>query len=250
MRVERELVLDTGYFLDSPDRGVLSHLPRGNPVVEVEGFGENIRGPGEMPLVYDLVNEHTDGHASMAMDSTDYSSFAYLLGPDQPAAFNPNYRYVLTRFGGVKTDRRIISTDDGIALEERTQRLDVTPVADLGAPLVRFDTVGEAWVQLTEPLLFFVSGASADRPVWVRLQLATEEAVGLTPQVGVRARVTPTRVTVCIRARGTGPVRQAILSLSFSAIPGPMPALPFTLPQPDEGVELLSMTASARGCAL
>src|SRR5664279_2586674 len=48
VNAERKLVLDTGYFLDSANRTVLAHLPPGDPTVHVEGYGANIRGPGEM----------------------------------------------------------------------------------------------------------------------------------------------------------------------------------------------------------
>ncbi|MFZ1994038.1 MAG: hypothetical protein WAU75_08005 [Solirubrobacteraceae bacterium] len=252
VRAERTLVLDTAYFLDSSNRSVLSHLPAGHPTVQVEGFGATLRGPGEMPLVYDLVNERTHGHASIVIDSLDYSSFAYLGPPKQPAALNPRYAYVLTRFAGVRSGRSVIARSGGIALERPAQPLDVTPFSGLGAPLARLDPGGMAWIQgglLPDRLGFkVIGGSSPTQPAWVHLEIAKESPVGLVPQRGVTSRDRGKLLGVCIRTTGTAPVRQATLGLSFTPIAGPLPPETYTLPPPAEGVELLSMSASTSGC--
>jgi hypothetical protein len=251
MNAERKLVLDTGYFLDSANRTVLAHLPPGDPTVQVEGYGANLRGPGELPLVYDLVNERTHGHASIAIDSLDYSSFAYLGAPPQPHALNPAYRYVLTRFGGVDAGRSVLARSGGVALERRAEPLDVTPPSGLGSPLARLDPGGNAWVQggaLPDGLGFTVVGGRPGAPAWVHVEMATEEAVGVPRQPGVTSRRGPNRLSVCVRMTGRPPVRHRAIGLSFDPIAGPLPHELYTLPAPAEGVELLSMTASTRRC--
>lgn len=250
MRIERRDILDTAYFLDPSDRAVLSHLPAHSGPVLVEGFGESLRGPGELPLVYDLVNEHTDGNATIALDSTDYSSFTYLEGADQPAAFEPYYRFVLTRFAGIQTGRRLVARSDGIALEERVSPLDVTPVAGLGTPLSQLDREGAAWVQgglLSDALLVYVAGGDA-APVWVHLEIEAVQAVAVPRQPGVTSRLSAGRLSVCMRAYGTAPWRRASLGVSFSPAPAPQPYAEFQLPLPAEGEQLLSMDASTRHC--
>lgn len=249
-RAERTLIIDTAYFLDSANRSVLAHLPPGDPTVQVEGFGATLRGPGEMPLVYDLVNERTHGHASIAIDSTDYSSFAYLGPPKQPAALNPRYAYVLTRFPGVQSGRSVIARSGGIALERRVQPLDVTPYSGLGAPSQRLDLAGLTWIQgglLPDGLGFKVTGGQQG-PVSVHLEIAKEEAVAVPPQRGVTSRSRGKLLNVCIQATGSPPVRRAQLGLSFTPIAGPVPRETYTLPAPAEGVELLSMSARTGRC--
>jgi hypothetical protein len=253
VNAERKLVLDTAYFLDSANRTVLTRLPPGDPTVQVEGYGANPHGPGEMPLVYDLVNERTHGHASIAIDSVDYSSFAYLGPPSQPRALNPGYQYVLTRFGGIDAGRSVLARSGGIALERRSRPLDVTPTSGLGSPLARLDPGGDAWVQggaLPDGLGFDVVGGTAGSPAWLHLQFATEEAVAVLHERGVTSRVTPKEVSVCVRMPGRPPVRHVSIGLSFTPIPGPLPHQLYTLPAPVEGVQLVGMTASTRRCVL
>jgi hypothetical protein len=251
VNAERKLVLDTAYFLDSANRTVLAHLPPGDPTVQVEGYGANLRGPGEMPLVYDLVNERTHGHASIAIDAVDYSSFAYLGAPPQPRALDPAYQYVLTRFGGVGAGRSVLARSGGIALERRAEPLDVTPTSGLGSPLARLDPGGNAWVQgsaLPDGLGFDVVGGRPGTPAWLHLEMATEEPVGVPRQPGVISRLSPNRLSVCVRMAGPPPVRHRTIGLSFTPIAGPEPHELYTLPAPAEGVELLSMTTSVRRC--
>ena len=204
-----------------------------------------------MPLVYDLVNERTHGHASIAIDSLDYSSFAYLGAPPQPRALNPGYQYVFTRFGGVDAGRSVLARSGGIALERRRQPLDVTPTSGLGSPLARLDPGGNAWIQggeLPDGLGFDVIGGGSATPAWVHLEMATEEAVDVVRQPGVTSRKGPNRLSVCVRMTGRPPVRHRTIRVSFTPIPGPQPRELYALPAPAEGVELLSMTASARRC--
>jgi hypothetical protein len=101
-RQEHTYVNDTGYLLDSSNRAALAHLPHNHGYVEVEGYQADIRSPGELPLVNDLVNEHTGEHASIPMAADDYASGAYIAGPTPPGVwYHPYYKYVLTRMPGV-----------------------------------------------------------------------------------------------------------------------------------------------------
>jgi hypothetical protein len=158
---------------------------------------------------------------------------------------------VLTRFAGIANDRRTIARSGGIALQERTRPLDVTLVGGLGSPLARLDPDGVAWVQggfLPEPLLVYVTGGSDSDPVWVRLQMVSRQPVAVPPQAGVRAKLDGPLVTVCVKARGTAPVRRASVAVAFSPTPGPEPNEVFQLPQPAEGIALLGVSAVTGRC--
>lgn len=252
-RTDRLLVVDQAYIQDSANRYVLNALPARHGTLEVEGFGSSLRAPGELPLVYELADERVHGRISLPAEVSDYSALAYLggirtAGPE----FKPDYSYVLTRFAGILTTRRLIARSGGIALEKRTQPLDVTLGGGLGAPLARLDTEGAAWVQgglLREPVLVYVTGPSGGARVWARLRFEVGQGVGVPAQPGVTAGLAGTSLTVCVPARGRDPVRRAALNLSFMPLfpPTPHEAYPL-LPLPAEGVRLASMTAVTGRC--
>jgi hypothetical protein len=269
MRVIRKQIVDTAYFMDTANRASLDRLPDPQVPVDIEGYGTNARAPGEMPFVLALVNERTGGRASIALDSPDYAQNAYIGPPDQPRTFDPSYRFVLTRMAGIQTDRKVIARHGGIALEERVKPLDVTPVSDLGTPFSRDNPTGTAYIQgalLTvpsgpsgtpkpEPLKFFVTGDSTDRPVYVRIRVTDQVPITVPHQAKVtvshQVKVTPTftggSADVCIGATGTGRVRHAKVSFSFQPQAIPAGNL-FRLPGPSEGVELAAMRASYSPC--
>ena len=160
-RIELERFSNGSYFLDSANRTALSHLPKTANAVLLEGFGETTSAQAEQPLVYHLANEYLPGRVSIVLGSDLYNGISYLdfghvysPGPDS----NPRYEYVLTRFPGIETTRRIIARSGGIALQRRTQPLDISTYAGIVAPLDRLDYTGTAWIQPEMPLAMYISG--------------------------------------------------------------------------------------------
>jgi hypothetical protein len=243
-RNERQLFAAGSYFLNDDERALVSDLPAHAGPVDLEGFGENgvlDQAVAELPLVYSMAYERNHGEVSMPSESFNYNSLAYFGGPNSHnPQFTPNYRYVLTRLGGVQTGRRVLARAGPLALEERTSPLDATVTSGIAMPMVRQDT--EGLPSIIGPLhLLLVGGGSA--PAWVMLRLQTIAPAEAPPQSGVRARVTPHELTVCVQATGTAPVRQATLELRGVLYKVPLPAEKFAVAEPPQGIRVRTMRA-------
>ncbi len=246
-RTERQLFAVDSYFLGSDERTLVSDLPPHPGPVDLEGFGENAeleQAVAELPLVYTLVYERNHGEVSLPSEYFNYNSLSYFGGPTSgDPDFIPSYRYVLTRFGGVADDRRVLARAGPLALEERTGPLDATITSGVAVPMVRQDTRGLPSV--VEPLhLLLLGGGSA--PAWILLRFQTTAPATILSQPGVRARETAHELEVCVQATGTAPVRQASVSISGVLLPGPVPGGKFALPEPPQGITLLAMRAASR----
>ena len=183
-RQERLRFADGAFFLEEGRRALLAHVPPHGGTVNLEGYGEDPGlAPGEMELTYYMASERTHGAVSVPSEYVDYASLAYLgeANPRNPQ-FDPSYRYVLTRLGGVETGRRVIVRTGSLALEERSGSLDVTLVSGVAVPPVRLDTSGLAWVQ--GPLHMIVSGDGTG-PAWISLRFQAIVPVTVPPQPGV-----------------------------------------------------------------
>jgi hypothetical protein len=248
-RQERLRFADGSYYLESGNRALLSHLPPHPGPVNVEGYGEDpAHAPGELPLVYFQVAERNHEDVSLSSEYTDYSSLAYLGGPNAANSWlKLDYRYVLTRLGGVQTGRAVIARAGPLALEERTSSLDATVVSGLAVPPVRLDGQGLAWV--LGPLHLLVVGGGPG-PAWISLRFQTIVPVTVPGQSGVRARFErPGILKACVRATGTAPLRRGTIRLSAPLLPGVVPDEPFAVPEPPQGVQLIAMRAVTR-CSL
>jgi hypothetical protein len=251
-RVELRRFSDGSYFLDSANRSVLAHLPRHARAVQLEGYGEAVNAQAEQPLVYHLADERLPGRVSISLGSnlyngTEYLNFSAIESPGP--AFHSDYDYVLTRLAGIDTDRRLIARSGGIALEERTQPLDVMTYSGIEVPFARLDSSGAAWVQPGLPLQLYVIGPSSDR-AWARLTFRTQEPVSIPPPTNARMRQRGSTVIVCVPAIGSPPVRDASLQLLSPPVSGPVPSEEFPPEVPSEGIELTSMRAVTGRCAV
>lgn len=248
-RQERLRFAAGAYFLDAGNRALLTHLPPHAGAVDIEGYGEDPgKAPGEMLLVYYTVSEHNHGAVSVPSEYVNYNSLAY-AGEANPAnpEFDPNYRYVLTRLGGVETGRRVLARAGSLALEERTGALDATLVTGVAVPFTRLNANGLAWVE--EPLHIIVVGGTKS-PAWISLRFKAIVPVTVPAQPGVRAQTSPDGViNACVRASGAAPVRKGTIALSFPLAPGAIPAEPFALQEPPQGVQLVAMRAVS-SCSL
>jgi hypothetical protein len=252
-RVELIRFANGSYFMDAADRSVLSRLPSARGTVLAEGFGASVNAQAEQPLVYHLLNERTRGAASVVLGSDLGNAIQYLdFGGTYPpgSEFNPNYRYVLTRFGGVATDRRVIDRSGAIALQERVRPLDVTPYSGLAVPLARVDQSGIPWVQTQYPLQLYIFGDNGGRPAWARLTFRTTRPATVPQQPGVTARANDDTLTVCARATGTDPVRHVSVRITASLVPATPPDESFPPAMPLEGVALTGMRAVTGQCAV
>jgi hypothetical protein len=242
-RQERLRFADGGYFLEAANGALLTHLPPNKGSLLIEGYGQQPgRAPGELPLAYLLGFERNHGKVSVASEFTDYAGLAYLLNanPLNPQ-FDPDYRYVLTRLGGVQTGRRVLARTGSIALEERSGPLDATLVSGVALPAERLDTQGLAWVQ--GPLHFIVTGAGS-APVWVSLRFRTIEPVSVPRQPGVLTRkLADGTLAACVRASGDARLQRAAIALSFPLVPGIVPDEPYAIADPPQGVQLTAMRA-------
>jgi hypothetical protein len=220
-RIELDRFIDGSYFMDTANRGVLAKLPRDRGAVHVEGYGASVFAQAEQPLVYHLASERAPGRVSISLGSNVGNALSYLnFGVVQPPGpeFHADYRYVLTRFPGVQTDRQVIVRSGGIALQQRTQALDVTPYAGFGIELARLYADGLPYVT-AEPMGFHVVGPDP-APVWARLTFHAALPSAVAHKSDVRGRLTNGTLTVCARATGTPPIRTVTISLTSPPTPG------------------------------
>jgi hypothetical protein len=248
-RQERIRFSNGSYFLGAGDRALASRLPSNAGPVELEGYGQApIAAPGELPLAYFMLSERTHGNASLPTEYSDYRGLFYVgeANPTNPQ-FNPNYRYVLTRLGGLQTGRRVLAATGPLALEERTG-LDATVVSGVGVPPLRRSADGLAWVE--GPIHMLVVGGGA-APAWISMRFQAATPVSVPPQNGVRTRSWSNGVlAACVRATGTAPVRKATIVLSFAHLPMAAPLKEaFAQAEPVQRVQLLAVRAVDR-CSL
>jgi hypothetical protein len=241
-RTERLLFADDSYFLDDDSRTLLSDLPSHPGPVDLEGYGEDPdRAAGELSLAYSLVFERNHGEVSVPSEYGDYGGLRYLGGPNPgDPQFDPDYRYVLTRLGGVQTGRRVIARAGPLALEERTTPLDATITSGIAVPMIRLDTQGLASV--VGPLHLLLLGAGS-APASIMLRFQTIDQATAPPQPGVQAQSTPHQLTVCIHTTGTNPIRRVTLELEGQLFRGTIPTEEFARPEPSQGITLTTMRA-------
>jgi hypothetical protein len=216
-RVELNRFIDASYFLDSANRSALGDMPHDGKAVHVEGYWASAAAQAEQPLVYHLATERAPGRVSIALGTNVNNALQYLdFGSALPPGpeFRADYRYVLTRFGGVESDRRTISRRGGIAMQERTNALDITPYAGLAIPPARQDPTGAPYAQPPTALGFYVVTSGAEGPVWARLTFNVSGEASVPRQRGVRARLADGVLTVCVRSTGRGRVRNVALQLA------------------------------------
>lgn len=253
-RIELRRFSEASYFLPSSNRTVVDALPKGPGAVDLEGFGAGVNAQAEQPLMYHYVNYRAPGRTSIIAGSDvgnaiQYLDFGALHLPPGPE-FKPNYRYVLTRIPWVATARRVIARGRGVALEERTQPLDITPYAGLGTPFASIDATGTAWVQPQSPLQMYVVGRDGGRPAWGRLTFRASVPVVVPRQPGVTSSRTGATLTVCVRATGREPTRAVSLTLRADVTPGVAPPEMFPPAMPLEGLALTAMRAVTGSCSV
>ncbi len=243
---ERGLFAAEAYYLGGDERTAVSHLPPRAGPVAMEGFGENseIDAPvAELALVYTLIYEHSHDEVSLPTEYSNYNSLAYFGGPDpKDPDFTRDYRYVLSRFGGVQTDRRVIARAGPVALEERAGALDAILTTGVAVPMVRQEVEGQPSV--VEALHILVLGGGA-APAWVLLRLHTIAPAEARREPGLSSHAGPHELVVCAPATGVAPVRRATVGLGGKLYPGPTYSERFAL-SALQGIKLVTMRAVSR----
>lgn len=253
-RIELRRFSQRSYFMPSSNRSAVAALDKRPGVVDLEGFGAATNAQAEQPLMYHYVAYRRPRGTSIIAGSDIGNAIQYLdFGPvymPPGHEFDPYYRYVLTRLPAIATDRRVIRRERGVALQERTHRLDITPYAGLATAYASIDANGTAWVQPQYPLRFLIAGSNGGRPSWARLTLQASVPTVIPRQPGVRWSRVNGRFTVCVRATGREPERAVSLTVHADATPGPPPAEMFPPEMPLQGLALTSMRAVTGGCSV
>jgi hypothetical protein len=206
------------YFLTTSVRSVLAAAPHNGSTVLLEGFGEGPKAPAEEAFVYEMANEETGGHLSMAADVDDREGLAYLgTSPLAPPIYTSNYSYVLTRVPGIATRREVVAGAPGVALERRRRGPDVS--LDYGAAVSLMpaqDPGGLAWV--IGPLQLVVAGGGgAPGHVTARFLLPTFATV-VPPEKGIVFTRSGLNLQACIPTTVSGAARVAEINLPVVAM--------------------------------
>jgi hypothetical protein len=142
----------------------------------------------------------------------------------------------------------VVARHGAIALEQRTNPLDVLVTGGVAVASARADPTGTAWVNPTRPLHFLVAGSSPTGRAWILLVLAATVPVRASAPAGFSMTRDGNTVRICIEALGSGRIREAGFQLGFVPQPAPPPAETFATPLPARGVRLVSMRASSTPC--
>src|SRR5207253_1495145 len=99
----------------------------------------------------------------------------------------PNYRYVYTRLGAIRTQRKLIKRAGPYALEERTQPFDASPTGGIWVDRQLYDATGTAYIAPHwGPLEFWVAASRPDT-AYLRFTIAGPQAAAIKPAPGAVA---------------------------------------------------------------
>jgi hypothetical protein len=247
---------DASYIFDRQTRQALAALPKTLPAkLQLEGFGQGPKAQMEDPMVYSAAYEKLGGPPSIAGETDDNYGLQYLGGPrPEGVEFNPYYRYVLTRLGGISTARRTIARYGPIALQERARPLDAVITGGVDVALAHNEPLGTAWVN-SFPVTVWVTGAAPAERVWTQLtfQITAPGSVSVGTGSGssTASRRSGSQLVVCLGMPSSGGVlRRAAVPLAFNAIPQPPAPEDFGIPDPPRGLRLASVYALDHPCDL
>jgi hypothetical protein len=244
------LVLKNASYMFEPQaRAAIEHLPRIPPLgVAMEGFGQTPKAALEDPIVYAAVRYAIDAEPSLPTETSDYQGLQYIGGARHDGTqFSPAYRYVLTRIAGVETGRKTIYRNGPIAVQERLARLDALVTSGVQTAFARADPTGQAWIE--GPLTLWVSGTHTRERVWVDVETEVTSSAQVAKSPGMRVRRVGSRLSVCVPAIGTGPLRRVMIGFQPTPVPQPQPPNPqYGIPKPPEGLRLVAVHAQTRAC--
>jgi hypothetical protein len=243
------LLTQGAYYFEPATRAALSHVPRVPAgVLVIEGFAQTPKPWMELALVYDAARETAGSPPSIVNQVTTSGSLDYIMGPQPPGPqFNANYRFVLTRLGAVKTQRRTLYRDGPVALQERVHLLDALVTGGVEVAFARTDPSGKAWVQ--GPLNLLVSGAANGERVWVDVETRITSSATVRRAPGTRVRRRGSSLSVCVPASAPGALRPLTIGFVVALVPQPPPpGQQFGVPPPSQGLQLISIRVTATEC--
>jgi hypothetical protein len=240
-RALAERLVDAGYSLQPGAREVIEEAP-GEVLLEGAGAGHPYTSFFESNLLPLATRIETGVRPQLDWEGLPIAIFPERYPPGLPE--NPDYRYVLTRLGGIESGRRVVEQRGPYALEERTAPLDVTVVNGVVADIVQRDPEGSAWV--TGPVTVLLAD-SERRPAAVMLGLAGPAAESLRLGGPGAIEHEDGRAEVCVPAPDDQPLRRIDVPLRFEEPTYTLPDEAHELPIPEATLELESLLA-AREC--
>ena len=257
VRVGERYITQAAFTFPPQARAVIARLPA-HPAplsVAMEGFGQTPHAPLEDPSVYEAVRYAAGAAPSLPTETDDFSGLAYFGGPSAAgAAFDPGYRYVLTRLAAVDTGRATLYRDGPIALQRRASPLDVLITGGVETAPAATDGQGRAWIQPQHPLAMWISGTRTGEPVSVRILAAAtlpaaSDPVRVAGPAGAGARRHGRLLRLCLNVAGPGAFRRAGVVFGFTPLTRPPPrGQAYDTPPPPEGLRLLSVRAASLSC--
>jgi hypothetical protein len=241
----------------SPDlTPILGRVQDLDGTVQLEGFDSvPYESWSEQPLTYEAVRETTGRRVSTAASNNTFGGFHFTgVRPISHPAFDPGYRYVLSRFGALQHGRQDIYRHGPLVLARRAIPFDVTvargPAVDPGDQ----DPAGNAWLQRTDsvnmidrvaPMVLWTSALSPARgSIWMDLEAPPETRV---VAVGVRQRRVDQRtLRACIPIEGTGSRR--VTTFNVTPAPPEMTGGPNGRASPAKVIRLAAIGATTTPC--
>jgi hypothetical protein len=213
----------------------------------------------ELPVTYNVVKQANPQRISLIADHTDYGGLAfYGTRPADSPAWDPNYKWVITRIGGFDHGRQEIFRQGPISIQRRAEPFDVIVDRGVAVDQQRLDPAGVPWVQSESDQAGFHQGPltfriAADDPgtAYVRFELHGPPDVNVARQKGmVRTRTAPGVMEVCVPAPGPSRTRQ--LSFTVSPPTGGLtyPTQQYVLgPSPAKSIQLFRVGATSQPCS-
>jgi MFS family permease len=234
-------LLAGGYLFGAEARGVVD-ATSGKVLIEGASAGNSYTSYFESNLLPLAIREAAGRRPLLDWKGLGIAQFPRQYPPGPP---NPGYRFVFTRLGGIRTDRRVVVQHGPYALEERVAPLDVTVTSGVDADILQRNPAGSAWV--TGPITLLV--ADLERaPAHVTLEVAGPGVASL--RLAGRGDIVreAERAIVCVPSPGSAPVRRVRVPLHFEEEGTSLPAAHiYEPPIPATSLELESLSA-AREC--
>ncbi len=212
----------------------------------------------EFQAAYNTVEEASPQRIAAIAAYDNYGGLGYYgTRPLNDPVWNPNYRWVLTRLGGLDQGRQVVMSRGPYSLQRRVYPFDVLVAQGVAVDAPDRDPEGFPWIQspggqvglIQGPLTFWIA-ASSKGTAYLRLLLVGPPSVSVAPAPGlVQARVATGVLGVCEAV--PGPASRRIVSLEVGPNTGPLGANsdPLDLrPVPVKLIRLSVATASTSPC--
>jgi len=238
---------DGGYALPTAATRTIDALEGRRGAVMLEGAGASYLAVHELTALYYAARERTAGPIWLDDHYDDHQGL-WTFGPNTSTeeTFRRNYRWVLTRLPGIRTERALVARHGAFALQRRVASADVTVLSGVAADAGAGDEDGRAWVE--GPLVFRVSTLVA-QPASVVARLRTSLPLRLLDPPGARLRRLGGDVwEACVPLGLVRTRRDVEVGLGFPS-DGPLAQSSRLAlrPRPAHGVELTAMRVG-NGC--